>query len=197
MTKTAAPMGDWWLAASSQQQSCSWTVSCAEYFGDTSNDQVTQTPDSQDMAPCDFLLFPKLKSPLKGRRFQTIDEIQENTAGLLMVIGRTVCGPKVTTLKETEASLSYVQCFFYVVSSSVNICIFHSAWLDTFWTHIYIHTHTHTHKVKSSFSTCAHSSTLSLAARLHWCCANCSHYTNNCWTFSGNTHTYSYSYNYS
>ena len=133
-------------------------MSCAEYFGDTSNDQVTQTPDSQDMAPCDFLLFLELKSPLKGRRFQTIDEIQENTAGLLMVIGRTVCGPKVTTLKETEASLSYVQCFFYVVSSSVNICIFHSAWLDTFWTHIYIYiyiyTHTHTQSEVIIFHMC-------------------------------------------
>jgi len=28
--------------------------------------------------PADFFLFPKLKTPLKGRRFQTIEEIQEN-----------------------------------------------------------------------------------------------------------------------
>ena len=34
----------------------------------------------------DFWLFPKLKSPLKGKRFQTIDKIQENTMGQLMVI---------------------------------------------------------------------------------------------------------------
>ena len=34
----------------------------------------------------------------------------------------------------TEASLSCVQCFLYLVSSSVNVSIFHSMWLDTFWT---------------------------------------------------------------
>ena len=53
-------------------------------------------------------IFPKLKSPLKGKRFQTIDEIQENKMGQLMVIGRTVWGPKVPTLKGAEVSLSYV-----------------------------------------------------------------------------------------
>lgn len=34
-----------------------------------------QPPYSPDLAPCDFFLFPKLKSMLKGRRFQTIDDI--------------------------------------------------------------------------------------------------------------------------
>jgi transposase len=31
--------------------------------------QVCQPPYSPDLAPSDFWLFPKLKSPLKGRRF--------------------------------------------------------------------------------------------------------------------------------
>ena len=43
-----------------------------------------------DLVPCDFWLFPKLKSPLKEKRFQTVDEIQENATGQLVVIGRTV-----------------------------------------------------------------------------------------------------------
>ena len=43
--------------------------------------QVTQPSYSPDLAPGNFWLFPKLKSPLKGKRFQTIDEIQENTMG--------------------------------------------------------------------------------------------------------------------
>ena len=95
--------------------------------------QITQVPQpsySSDWAPWDFWLFPKLKSPLKGKRFQTIDEIQENTMGQLMVSGRTVWGPKVPTLKGSKASLSYVQCFLYLVSSLINVSIFHSAWLD-------------------------------------------------------------------
>ena len=52
--------------------------------------QVTQPPYSLDLVPCDFWLFPKLKSPLKGKRFQTIDEIQENKIGQLVAIGRTM-----------------------------------------------------------------------------------------------------------
>ena len=42
------------------------------------------------------------------------------------------------TLKGTEASLSYVQCFMYLVSSSIDVSIYHSAWLDTFWTDLII-----------------------------------------------------------
>ena len=43
------------------------------------------------------------------------------------------------TLKETKASSSYVQCFLYLVSSSINVFIFYIIWLDTFWKdHIYI-----------------------------------------------------------
>ena len=41
--------------------------------------------------------------------------------------------------------------------------------------------------VKSLLFTHAHSSPLSLAARLHWCCANRSRYINNGWTFSRQT----------
>ena len=37
-------------------------------------------------------------------------------------------------MKGTEASLSCVQCFLYLVSPSVNVSIFHSAWLHAFWT---------------------------------------------------------------
>jgi len=39
---------------------------------------VPQPPYSPDLAPVDFFLFPQLKSSLKGRRFQTIEEMEEN-----------------------------------------------------------------------------------------------------------------------
>ena len=48
--------------------------------------QVTQSPYNPDLVPCNCWLFPKLKSPLKGKRFQTTSEIRENTTGELMVI---------------------------------------------------------------------------------------------------------------
>ena len=87
--------------------------------------QVTQPPYSPDRAPCDFWLLPKLKSPLKGKRFQTVDEIQENTTGQLMATRRAVWGPNVPTLKGTEVSLTCAQCFLYPVSSSLNVSVFH------------------------------------------------------------------------
>ena len=95
--------------------------------------QVTQPPSSPDLVSCNSQLFLKSKPPLKEKRFQTTNDIQKYTMGHLMATGR-LGDPKVCTLKETEASLSYVQCFLYLISSSINVSIFHSTWLDTFWT---------------------------------------------------------------
>jgi len=47
---------------------------------------VPQPPYSPDLAPADFFLFPKLKSTLKGRRFETFDEIQKNLTKELFAI---------------------------------------------------------------------------------------------------------------
>jgi len=41
---------------------------------------------SPDLAPAHFFLFPKLKTTMKGRRFQTIEEIQENAIRELRAI---------------------------------------------------------------------------------------------------------------
>ena len=83
--KTTPAMDNQWLAASSQQHAFSGIRSHAEFFVKHKSTQVTQPRYSPDLAPCDFWLFPKLKSPLKGKRFQTISEIQENTTRQLMV----------------------------------------------------------------------------------------------------------------
>ena len=93
--------------------------------------QVTKPRYSSDLVPYDFWLFSKLKSPLKGNRFRIVAESQENMLGQLMVIGRTVWGSKVPTLKGTQVALSYIQCFLYPISSSINVSIFHITWLDT------------------------------------------------------------------
>jgi hypothetical protein len=47
--------------------------------------QISVVPHP-DLAPADFFLFPKPKTTLKGRRFKTIDEIQENAIRELRVI---------------------------------------------------------------------------------------------------------------
>jgi hypothetical protein len=43
-------------------------------------------PYSHDLAPCDFLLFPKLKNALKGQRFADGPDIQRNVTKLLRCI---------------------------------------------------------------------------------------------------------------
>jgi len=40
---------------------------------------MPKPPYSPDLAPADFFLLPKLKSTLKGRRFQKVEEIKENS----------------------------------------------------------------------------------------------------------------------
>ena len=102
--------------------------------------QVIQPLYSPYLVPYNFWIFPKWKSPFKGKRFQSIDEIQENMMGQLIATGTTVLGPKLATLKGTEASLSYVQCFLYLVCCSINVSIFPITCLDTYWTDlVYVH----------------------------------------------------------
>ena len=47
---------------------------------------VPHPPCSPDLASAEFFLFPKLKTTLKGRRFQTTGEIQENAIRELRAI---------------------------------------------------------------------------------------------------------------
>jgi transposase len=47
---------------------------------------VPHPPYSPDLAPCDFFLFPRLKSTLKGKRFQNVAEIQLSTTRQLKAI---------------------------------------------------------------------------------------------------------------
>jgi len=47
---------------------------------------IPHPPYSPDLAPCDFILFPKLKLRMKGRRFDTIEEIQEELQWVLDTI---------------------------------------------------------------------------------------------------------------
>ena len=51
----------------------------------TDNDMtvVPHSPYSHDLPPSDFFLFPKLKMKLRGRRFQTLEEIQAESQAVL------------------------------------------------------------------------------------------------------------------
>lgn len=47
-----------------------------DHFAKNSTHIIPQPPYSPDLAPCDFWLFSKLKRPLRGHRFESIEEIQ-------------------------------------------------------------------------------------------------------------------------
>jgi hypothetical protein len=50
---------------------------------------VPHPPYSSDLAPWDFFLFPRMKSKLKGRRFQNVTEIQEQSLTVLHAIPKS------------------------------------------------------------------------------------------------------------
>ncbi|UYV63007.1 hypothetical protein LAZ67_2002824 [Cordylochernes scorpioides] len=47
-----------------------------DFLAKNNKPMMPQPPYSPDLAPCDFFLFPKLKRPMKGRRYATLDEIK-------------------------------------------------------------------------------------------------------------------------
>jgi len=54
--------------------------------GKTSDIRCAPSTLFSGLSPADFFLFPKLKSTLKGRRFQTVEEIQQNAIRELRAI---------------------------------------------------------------------------------------------------------------
>ena len=50
---------------------------CYEFLAKNKTVIMHQPTYSPDLAPAEFFLFPKLKTPMKGKRFATIEEIKE------------------------------------------------------------------------------------------------------------------------
>ena len=57
-----------------------------DHFIKNSTHIVPQPMYSPDLVPCDFWLFPKLKRPLRGTRFESIDEMKAKSKKALMAI---------------------------------------------------------------------------------------------------------------
>jgi hypothetical protein len=47
---------------------------------------IPQPPYSQDLATCDFFLFPKMKLKLKGQRFDSSEEIQTKSQDVMKTL---------------------------------------------------------------------------------------------------------------
>ena len=68
--------------------SSSWRAStqraiCEEVFGEKQHSNDGTSAYSPDLAPCDFSLFPKIKSALKGTRFESVDAVKAKATQLL------------------------------------------------------------------------------------------------------------------
>lgn len=48
--------------------------------------QAQQPPWSPDVAPCELVLFPEIKCSLNGKRFQDVEEIQQNPTRQLFLM---------------------------------------------------------------------------------------------------------------
>jgi hypothetical protein len=71
---------------------------------------ASNPPYSPDLAPCDFALLPNLKMKQKGRRFETVSDLQrESQAGLDGIKENDFhvlyYVPKETILKEMAAKI--------------------------------------------------------------------------------------------
>ena len=76
--------GDWQLHQDNESSHASRLMQ--SFLAKPQITQVTQSHHSANLALYNFWLFPKPKIPFQGKKFQTVDEIQENMTGNLMVI---------------------------------------------------------------------------------------------------------------
>ena len=53
------------------------SIVVTDYLSKMGIKTVRHPPNSPDLAPCDFWLFPKLKEKLRGCRYKTIEEMKE------------------------------------------------------------------------------------------------------------------------
>ncbi|KAG5320522.1 MOS1T transposase, partial [Acromyrmex heyeri] len=58
-------------------------LSVKRYLATRGTPVLEHAPYSPDLAPCDFFLFPKIKSALKGTRFESMEEVKRKSAELL------------------------------------------------------------------------------------------------------------------
>jgi len=74
-------------SASSWQRTCPFYSSHAGFLAKYHITQVYHPPYTPDLAPCNFWLFPKLRSLLKGRRFVnvTVTQLTSSVSGISLL----------------------------------------------------------------------------------------------------------------
>ena len=123
MIEKAVSLRNRWLAASSHKAPAHASCLVKSFLVKRKITQVTQPPYSPDLVPCGFWLSPKLKSPLKGKRFRLSIIFRKIKWGSWWQLEELYEVPR-PILKGTEVSLSYVKCFLFLVSFSIKYLCF-------------------------------------------------------------------------
>ena len=133
MTQKATAMGNWWLAASSQQYTCWCITSYAGFFGKTSNCPGDSTSLQPRFGAQWLLAFPQSKITFERESLSM--KFRKIWRGSWWQLGE-LCEVSRCLLWRRLRHHSYVQCFLYLVSSSINISTFHITWLGPFWIYL-------------------------------------------------------------
>ena len=110
----AAAMGNWWLAASLWQHTCSCIMSCAEIFSETANHPGDSAPLQFRFGALQVLAFSKIEITFEREAISDHWWDSGKYKGAADGNWENCVRSQVLTLKETEASLSYIQCFLYL-----------------------------------------------------------------------------------
>ena len=121
------------------------SLSRAEFFGEISNHPGNSVPLQPRFSALWLLAFPKTK--ITFERDEISDCWWDSGKYDRAADGdwKNCVKSKVPTLMVTEASLSQRMrnietCIMFLMSSSINVSIFHITWLDSFWTVlVYLH----------------------------------------------------------
>ena len=90
--------------------------------------QVSQAPYISDLAPFNFWLFPKLNHLWEGRDFRPWMRFKKIWPGSWWQLGELCEVPRCLLWRGLRD-----HCPMFLLSSSINVSIFHITWFDTFW----------------------------------------------------------------
>ena len=131
MIQKAAAMGNWWLAASSWRYAHLCIASYAEFFGKTSNHPGNSVPLLPGFGSLSLPPFPQTKISFER---EEISDHQRDSGKY----NRANYGNWENCVRSQGAYFEgdwgvIVLCTMFLVSSSINVSIFHITWMDTFW----------------------------------------------------------------
>ena len=131
LIQKAASMSNWWSAASSPQGACSCITPRAEFSGEIPDHPGNSVPLQPRFGAQQCLALPKTKITFEREGISDCwwhsEKYDETADG-----DREYCVRSQGAYFEWDSDV-IVLCTMFLVSSSINVSIFHITWLDTFW----------------------------------------------------------------